>query len=175
MILVNVHKQSELDKVMKLIKIPSSEKETLDELYGDDTVLFLRETVTSFMWSYQSFRYTQQHYPNEPILSFYEFIEQYYPENLASPEPTEDITRYSDLLVSDPIYKPSHYQLEDGTQVKDHITSLTAHMSGVRAWATGNAIKYLARAGRKDDMVKDLKKAQENIQIIIDDVEKENN
>ena len=75
----------------------------------------------------------------------------------------------------DPIYKPSHYQLEDGTQVKDHITSLTAHMSGVRAWATGNSIKYLARAGRKDDMVKDLKKAQENIQIIIDDIEKENN
>lgn len=72
----------------------------------------------------------------------------------------------------DDIHKPSHYQLEDGTQVKAHITSLTAHMSGVRAWATGNAIKYLARAGRKDDMVKDLKKAQENIQIIIDDIEK---
>lgn len=75
-------------------------------------------------------------------------------------------------MTSDLVYKPSHYQLEDGTQVKDHITSLTAHMSGVRAWATGNAIKYLARAGRKDDMVKDLKKAQENIQIIIDDAEK---
>lgn len=84
----------------------------------------------------------------------------------------EDSARDSDLLVPDPIYKPSHYQLEDGTQVKDHITSLTAHMSGVRAWATGNAIKYLARAGRKDDIVKDLKKAQENIQIIIDDIEK---
>lgn len=75
-------------------------------------------------------------------------------------------------MVSDPVYKPIHYQLEDGTQVKDHITSLTAHMLGVRAWATGNAIKYLARAGRKDDMIKDLKKAQENIQIIIDDIEK---
>lgn len=78
-------------------------------------------------------------------------------------------------MVSDSVYKPSHYQLVDGTQVKDHITSLTAHMYGVRAWATGNAIKYLARAGRKDDMLKDLKKAQENIQIIIDDAEKENN
>ena len=66
-------------------------------------------------------------------------------------------------MVSDPVYKPSHYQLVDGTQVKDHITSLTAHMLGVRAWATGNAIKYLARAGRKDDMLKDLKKAQENV------------
>lgn len=74
-------------------------------------------------------------------------------------------------MVSDQVYKPSHYQLLDGTQVKDHITSLTDHMSGVRAWATGNAIKYLARAGRKDDLVKDLKKAQENIQIIIDDIE----
>lgn len=78
-------------------------------------------------------------------------------------------------IVSDQVYNPSYYQLEDGTHVKDHITSLTAHMYGVRAWATGNAIKYLARAGRKDDMVKDLKKAQENIQIIIDDIEKENN
>ena len=78
-------------------------------------------------------------------------------------------------MLSDQVYKPSHYQLLDGTQVKYHITSLTAHMYGVRAWATGNAIKYLARAGRKDDMVKDLKKAQENIQIIIDDIEKENN
>lgn len=87
----------------------------------------------------------------------------------------DKLNQDSDLLVSDAIYKPSHYQLEDGTQVKDHITSLTAHMSGVRAWATGNAIKYLARAGRKDDMVKDLKKAQENIQIIIDDIEKEHN
>lgn len=78
-------------------------------------------------------------------------------------------------MASDSVYKPSHYQLLDGTQVKDHITSLTAHMLGVRAWATGNAIKYLARAGRKDDMVKDLKKAQENIQIIIDDIEKDDN
>ena len=72
------------------------------------------------------------------------------------------------------ISKPSHYQLPDGTQVKEHIASLTADMNGVRAWATGNAIKYLARAGKKDDIIKDLKKAQENIQIIIDDIEKEN-
>lgn len=99
----------------------------------------------------------------------------------------EDGTRLSDFeqfqrnlntikqsLNTDDVHKPSHYQLEDGTQVKDHITSLTAHMSGVRAWATGNAIKYLARAGKKDDIIKDLKKAQENIQIIIDDIEKEN-
>ena len=44
----------------------------------------------------------------------------------------EDGTRDSDFtMISDQVYKPSHYQLDDGTQVKDHITSLTAHMSGV--------------------------------------------
>lgn len=91
-----------------------------------------------------------------------------------------DYIEYSDFMAQqkednemDPVYRPSHYQLEDGTQVKDHITSLTAHMSGVRAWATGNAIKYLSRAGRKEDLIEDLKKAQENIQIIIDDIEKD--
>lgn len=74
----------------------------------------------------------------------------------------------------DPIYNPSHYQLPDGTQVKEHIASLTADMKGVRAWATGNVIKYISRAGKKDDIIKDLKKAQENIQIIIDNIEKGN-
>ena len=29
-----------------------------------------------------------------------------------------DGTRDGDFLVSDPIYKPSHYQLEDGTHVR---------------------------------------------------------
>ena len=71
------------------------------------------------------------------------------------------------------ISRPSHYQLPDGTQVKEHIASLTADMKGVRAWATGNVIKYISRAGKKDDIIKDLKKAQENIQIIIDNIEKE--
>lgn len=98
-------------------------------------------------------------YPGDNLIEYSDFMSQQKDDNQTE-------------MVSDPVYKPSHYQLEDGTQVKDHITSLTAHMSGVRAWATGNAIKYLARAGRKDDMVKDLKKAQENIQIIIDDIEK---
>lgn len=74
----------------------------------------------------------------------------------------------------DDIHKPSHYLLPDGTQVKHHIASLTADMKGIRAWATGNVIKYISRAGKKDDIIKDLKKAQENIQIIIDDIEKEN-
>lgn len=105
--------------------------------------------------------------------------------DILKPIPGRQSIEYSDFMaqqtednqtemVSDQVYKPSHYQLLDGTQVKDHITSLTADMKGVRAWATGNVIKYISRAGKKDDIIKDLKKAQENIQIIIDDIETEN-
>lgn len=37
----------------------------------------------------------------------------------------------------------------------------------------GNAVKYIARAGRKADLVKDLKKAQQYIQFEIDAIEAE--
>ena len=126
----------------------SEDKEYSEHIFENGgRYLFLDNRIT---WS-------GSNYTSEQAIEYSEFMSQQKEDNQM-----------------DPIYKPSHYQLEDGTQVKDHITSLTAHMSGVRAWATGNAIKYLARAGRKDDIVKDLKKAQENIQIIIDDIEKEN-
>lgn len=166
MILVNTKTEDEFNIVLKLIGSTKTPRPTAWLTNEKDTVLFLYDIETDPDWFYGDVEYAQENYPTESIITFHELLEQYYPEELTLPK-TE--------LVSDPIYKPSHYQLEDGTQVKDHITSLTAHMSGVRAWATGNAIKYLARAGRKDDMVKDLKKAQENIQIIIDNIEKENN
>jgi hypothetical protein len=37
----------------------------------------------------------------------------------------------------------------------------------------GSALKYIARAGRKDDIVQDLKKAQEYLQFEIDAIEAE--
>ena len=37
----------------------------------------------------------------------------------------------------------------------------------------GSAVKYVARAGRKDDIIQDLKKAQEFIQFEIDAIEEE--
>ena len=47
----------------------------------------------------------------------------------------------------------------------------------IRDWGLnfnlGNAVKYLARAGRKDDIVQDLKKAKEYIQFEIDAIEAE--
>lgn len=45
----------------------------------------------------------------------------------------------------------------------------------IRAWGLnfnlGSAVKYISRAGHKDDIVQDLKKAQEFIQFEIDAIE----
>ena len=47
----------------------------------------------------------------------------------------------------------------------------------IRAWGLnfnlGSAVKYISRAGHKDDIVQDLKKAQEFIQFEIDAIEAE--
>ena len=67
----------------------------------------------------------------------------------------------------DAVKRPSHYILEDGTEVKDHIRSILGD-DGFKSWAIGNAIKYVSRYKDKGKPVQDLKKAQENIQMVID-------
>ena len=68
---------------------------------------------------------------------------------------------------SDAVKRPSHYMLEDGTEVKNHIRSILGD-EGFKSWAIGNAIKYVSRYKDKGKPVQDLKKAQENIQMVID-------
>ena len=157
MILVNVTSYDEMVKVAKYVNPKHIPEHWKFEDYDTRTVMILANED----WGYASLPWIkkQPEYKGNQIITFSEFKSQY----LANQ--TETI---------DDIHKPSHYQLPDGTQVKEHIASLTADMNGVRAWATGNVIKYISRAGKKDDIIKDLKKAQENIQIIIDDIEKEN-
>ena len=156
MILVNVKSFKEMKEVAKYINPDHIPEHWKFVDYGKRTVMILKNQD----WSYAYIEWIsrQKEYKYEKILTFEEFKSQYLGNS------TETI---------DDVHKPIHYQLPDGTQVKEHIASLTADMKGVRAWATGNAIKYLARAGKKDDIIKDLKKAQENIQIIIDNIEKE--
>ena len=156
MILVNVTSYYEMIGVANYINPEKTPEREQFMDYARKTVMILDNED----WGYASVPWIRKEprYKDEIIITFSEFKSQYL-DNL-----TETI---------DDIHKPSHYQLPDGTQVKEHIASLTADMKGVRAWATGNAIKYLARAGKKDDIIKDLKKAQENIQIIIDNIEKE--
>lgn len=70
-----------------------------------------------------------------------------------------------DALPSDPI-NPAHYQgFSNGAQVIDIVEHLPFN--------TGNAIKYLARAGRKDPTkhVEDLRKAAWYVQREIERIE----
>lgn len=67
----------------------------------------------------------------------------------------------------DAVKRPSHYMLEDGTEVKNHIRSILGD-DGFKSWAIGNAIKYVSRYKDKGKPIQDLKKAQENIQMVID-------
>ena len=62
---------------------------------------------------------------------------------------------------------PSHYAEGRNYEPKDVIRDWQLNFN------LGNAVKYIARAGRKDDIVQDLKKAQEYIQFEIDAIEAE--
>ena len=48
------------------------------------------------------------------------------------------------FTMGDAVKRPSHYMLEDGTEVKNHIRS-TLGDEGFKSWAIGNAIKYVSR------------------------------
>lgn len=67
----------------------------------------------------------------------------------------------------DPVKHPSHYVEGKKYEPKDVIRDWGLNFN------LGNALKYIARAGRKDDIVQELKKAQEYIQFEIDAIEAE--
>lgn len=69
--------------------------------------------------------------------------------------------------VSNVIKRPSHYVDGRKYEPKDVIRDWGLNFN------LGSSVKYIARAGRKDDIVQDLKKAQEFIQFEIDAIEKE--
>ena len=71
------------------------------------------------------------------------------------------------FTIGDAVKRPSHYMLEDGTEVKNHIRSILGD-DGFKSWAIGNAIKYVSRYKDKGKPIQDLKKAQENIQMVVD-------
>lgn len=79
----------------------------------------------------------------------------------------EDEKLRMDYETFNPVKRPSHYVLGDGTEVKNHIRSILGD-DGFKAWAIGNSIKYVSRYEYKGKPIQDLKKAQENIQMVID-------
>ena len=73
--------------------------------------------------------------------------------------------------VKDDVKSPLHYKL-DGFELesKDIIKSVLGK-EGYKSWCHGTALKYLFRAGKKEDELKDFKKAKEYISWIIEETE----
>ena len=65
------------------------------------------------------------------------------------------------------IKSPAHYTEGRKYEPKDVIRDWGLNFN------LGSAVKYLSRAGRKDDIIQDLKKAQEFIQFEIEAIEAE--
>jgi hypothetical protein len=79
----------------------------------------------------------------------------------------QDVIPASIQETRDNVNSPSHYQFPGGVEV----IQITKHLNFCR----GNAVKYLARAGRKDiaDELEDLKKAAFYVQCEIDRINAE--
>ena len=84
-----------------------------------------------------------------------------------------DSMRYAMQRVSaiDDVKSPKHYKLE-GLELegKDIIKSVLGK-EGYKSWCHGTALKYLFRAGKKEDELKDFKKARVYLDWIIEEME----
>ena len=84
------------------------------------------------------------------------------------------VTRYHKGMhvgVKDDVISPFHYKLEGlELESKDIIRSVLGK-EGYKSWCHGTALKYLFRAGKKEDELKDYKKAKEYISWIIKEME----
>lgn len=70
---------------------------------------------------------------------------------------------------ADSIHKPSHYCDGRKYEPKDVIRDWNLNFN------LGCACKYIARAGRKDDVIQDLEKAKQYIEFEIDAIKAERN
>ena len=71
----------------------------------------------------------------------------------------------------DDVKGPKHYKLEGlELEAKDIIRSVLGK-EGYKNWCHGTALKYLFRAGKKEDELKDFKKAKEYISWIAKEME----
>ncbi len=95
------------------------------------------------------------------------------PEALTAIAHTAESICDEEPSASDNVEHPNHYQSETGLEAIDAIDAFTSDLTGVEAFDTGNALKYLCRWKKKNG-VEDLKKAQWYINHLINHIEKEN-
>ena len=72
----------------------------------------------------------------------------------------------------DMVHHPDHYQSSSGLEVKEVMKAFTENLVGYEAVYTSNVIKYICRWKKKDGL-KDLRKAREYIDFLIEEVENE--
>lgn len=72
----------------------------------------------------------------------------------------------------DMVHHPKHYQLPSGKETKEVLYDLLGS-EGYQFWCVGNTVKYISRYKDKENPIQDLEKAQQNIQMIIDVLKKE--
>lgn len=82
---------------------------------------------------------------------------------------SREVYECNDQMVS----HPSHYQSGNGMEVIDVIEAFTADLTGIEAYNTGNAIKYICRWKKKNG-IQDLKKAMWYLQDLINHLDTEN-
>lgn len=74
--------------------------------------------------------------------------------------------------MTDNVNSPAHYQLPGGGQVIDRIREVLTEEQ-FRGYLKGNILKYLYRAGHKNDEQEDLEKAQWYLSALVEDDEEE--
>ncbi len=86
---------------------------------------------------------------------------------------SEDILSVIERSMTDPVKKPSHYQGRFGLEAVDVIKNFAACPEHEEGFYWGNAIKYMLRWHSKNGL-EDLKKARQNLDWLIEALEKNN-
>lgn len=84
---------------------------------------------------------------------------------------SKDIHSVIEKMTTDPVKKPSHYQGRFGLEAVDVIKNFAASPEYEEGFYWGNAIKYMLRWYAKNG-VEDLKKARQNLDWLIETLEK---
>lgn len=80
----------------------------------------------------------------------------------------------SNRLTSEMVNHPKHYQSNNGVECIDAINAATEGLTGIEAFDTGSAIKYLWRWKKKENPIQDIKKAIWYLNNLIENIEESN-
>lgn len=130
---------------------------------GTDIVTYMNFGWTSLNIS--DVKFSQLFYDHEPYKYTAQFPIAVDLKGLETLEPTKPEPK------KDMVNHPPHYMSETGLETIDVIEAFTFDLKGIEAVATGNVLKYMCRWKKKDGL-RDLKKAQRYLTILIDHVEK---